>query len=295
MSFLVTLLASLVFVVSCAEKKRSASENGNPPPVRYSKDMTRPAVSEPQEAVFEKEANSSKPLRYRKIDDLRVSASGAISQKALRDIRQPSKKIKFDLIVFDLRQEPHGLVNDQPIAWMAPNNFGSVDLTLDEAIRRERRLLGDLQIGEKILNTTIKSIETEESMIRTSGHQYLRFAVTEHLRPVDSEVDRFVEKMATLPEKTWVHLHDRTGEGRSSMFMLMYDFLVSARYLSFEEILEKHRKLGSVDLMKVGVDTDWNHTFKKERADFIREFYKYAKENPRGETLTWSQWLKKHP
>lgn len=295
MKFLVTLLASLIFVISCAEKKRSAAENGNPPPVRYSKDMTRPSVTEPQEAVFEKEANAAKPLRYRKIDDLRVSASGAFNQRALRDIRQPVRKLKFDLTIFDLRQEPHGLVNDQPIAWMAPHNFGSVDLTLDEAIRRERRLLGDLQIGEKILGITIKSIETEESMVRTSGHQYVRFIVTEHLRPIDGEVDRFVEKISTLPEKTWVHIHDRTGEGRSSMFMLMYDFLVSARYLSFEEIVEKHRKLGSIDLMKSGTDTDWNHTYKKERADFIREFYKYAKENPRGENMTWSQWLKKNP
>ncbi len=114
---------------------------------------------------------------YRVNKDLKISGSATINPKSLKEVAKLAKKIKAVLYVYDLRQESHGLINDQPVTWESERDWANADLNHEEAIRRERRLLGDLRVGEKVAGAEIKSIETEESMVRGAGHQYVRLTI----------------------------------------------------------------------------------------------------------------------
>ncbi|KYG70149.1 protein tyrosine phosphatase [Bdellovibrio bacteriovorus] len=292
---LTSLMLALFLLTSCAEK--SVQSGGFDSEIKESPKssffMTKPQPTEPVELVFDKKYAGKQAVNYRKNDTLRISGSATLDPKALKQVAKVVKKDKAALYVFDLRQESHGLINDIPVTWQADRDWANADLNHDEAVRRERRLLGDLRVGEKIAGTEIKSIETEESMVRSAGHQYVRLTVTDHVRPVDSEVDRFIEAFRALPENSWVHFHCRAGKGRTTTFMVLYDMLINAKYVSFDEIIERNTKLSNdYDVISVGDPKDWKYPYQKERADFVRQFYQYAKENPRGEKQLWSEWVK---
>jgi protein-tyrosine phosphatase len=256
--------------------------------------MTRPEPTKPVELVFDSKYDGAKPVNYRKNDKLRMSGSASYSPAALKQIAKPAKKSKLTLYVFDLRQESHGLINDKPVTWQADRDWANADLNHDEAVQRERRLLGDMKVGDRMGNSEIKSIETEESLVRSSGHQYVRLTVTDHVRPVDSEVDRFVEAVRDLPEKNWVHFHCRAGKGRTTTFMVLYDMLNNAKTDSFDAIIKRNTELSDdYDVEKIPAQDDWKYVYQKERAAFVQEFYNYAKANPMGKDVLWSQWLRK--
>ncbi|KHD89369.1 MAG: protein tyrosine phosphatase [Bdellovibrio sp. ArHS] len=290
-----SLMLSLLLLSSCAEKslQSGGGDSEITPAPKSSFFMTKPQPTEPVELVFDKKYAGGSAVNYRKNEDLRISGSATLDPKALRQVGKPVKKNKSSLYVFDLRQESHGLINDTPVTWQADRDWANADLNHDEAVRRERRLLGDLRVGEKVAGTLIKSIETEESMVRSAGHQYVRLTVTDHVRPVDSEVDRFIEAFRVLPENSWVHFHCRAGKGRTTTFMVLYDMLINARYVSFDDIVERNKKLSNdYDVLAVGDPKDWKYPYQKERAEFVRQFYEYAKANPRGEKQLWSEWVK---
>lgn len=281
-----------IFAAGCAEKGVSNGSGGPSPSVAASAFMTKPQPTEPVEVVFDKKYAGPKAVNYRKSDALRMSGSATPDPKAMKQIAKPVKKDKSALFVFDLRQESHGLINDIPVTWQADRDWANAGLNHEEAVRRERRQLGDLRVGESISGVIIKSIETEESMVRSSGHQYVRLTVTDHVRPTDSEVDLFIEAVRALPERAWVHFHCRAGKGRTTTFMVLYDMLINARVDSFEAIVERNTKLSEdYDVLSIGAESDWKHIYQKERAAFVKEFYNYAKTHPRGEGKLWSQWV----
>ncbi len=273
-----------IILISCAHKGVEPPS----PAVQLEKKtpffMTKPAPASEVVLVVDREFAGPKLVNYRKRSDLKISGSGTFGPMALKDLAKPLKKKKMPLYVFDLRQESHGLVNDQPITWHADRNWSNTDLNHDEAIRRERRLLGDLQIGSLLDGKEIKSIETEESMVRTSGHQYVRLTVIDHVRPSDSEVDRFIEAVKTLPVNAWVHFHCRDGGNRTSTFMHLYEELVGKKELD---------SVQDPELFQLGDAQEWNYSYKKERLEFLQEFSKYAKAHPRGEGMLWSEWVQK--
>ncbi|AHZ86420.1 protein tyrosine phosphatase [Bdellovibrio bacteriovorus] len=286
------LLPVLFAVAACAQKSVSLTPD-KPVSTKIPFFMTRPQPTTPVELVFDKDHAAPKPMNYRKSDSLRMSGSATFSPKALKEVAKPVKKNKASLYVFDLRQESHGLINDIPVTWYADRDWANADLNHEEAVRRERRLLGDLRVGDKIGTTAIQSIETEESMIRTGGHQYVRLTVTDHVRPVDSEVDRFIESVRALPENAWVHFHCRAGKGRTTTFMVLYDMLKNAKTDSFEEIIKRNTELSNdYDVLTVPADEkDWKYPYQKERAAFVTEFYNYAKAHPNGEGMLWGEWV----
>ncbi|WP_295904907.1 fused DSP-PTPase phosphatase/NAD kinase-like protein [uncultured Bdellovibrio sp.] len=288
------LIISLAVLAGCAEKVvTDHSDKPVPVAAKSSFFMTKPQPTEPVELVFDTKYAGKKAVNYRKNPDIKMSGSATLDPKALKEVAKPMKKNKAILYVFDLRQESHGLINDIPVTWQAEHDWANADLNHDEAVRRERRQLGDLRVGEKINGVEIKSIETEESMVRSAGYQYVRLTVTDHVRPVDSEVDRFIEAVRELPENSWIHFHCRAGKGRTTTFMVLYDMLINAKYVPFDDIINRNAKLSEdYDVMAVVDAKDWRAPYQKERADFVRAFYEYAKENPRGEKKLWSEWVK---
>lgn len=287
------LILPLLLPLACAEKNistRPVSTSLGDKARNASFFMTRPQPTEPVELVFDKKYLGRKPLHYRANKELRLSGSASYAPAALREIAKPVGKKKNLLYIFDLRQESHGYVNDEPVTWQADRDWANADLTHDEVIRRERRLLGDMRVGEKINGVEIKSIETEESSVRSAGHNYVRLTVTDHVRPTDAEVDRFISAVKALPPDAWVHFHCRAGKGRTTTFMTMFDIIKNAQKESFESIVARNKALSDGDdILEIGSDQDWKYPFQKERAEFIKNFYEYAKAHPQLDK-EWSAW-----
>lgn len=289
------LLVLIFLLAACAEKRVPSETHSLADKVaNTSFFMTRPQATEPVELVIDKKYIGRKPLHYRANPVLRMSGSASYQPQALKEIAKPVKKKKELLYIFDLRQESHGYINDEPVTWQADRDWANANLTHEEVIRRERRLLGDLKVGDKINGKEIKSIETEESSVRSAGHKYVRLTVTDHVRPTDNEVDRFLEVVRNLPPEAWVHFHCRAGKGRTTTFMILYDILKNASQDSLETINERNMKLSDdYDALAIPADTkDWKYQYQKERAEFIENFYLYAKSNPHLEKL-WTEWSKR--
>lgn len=282
------LFLSGAFLISCAGKSVVEPVAPKPTPSFF---MTKPLPTAPVSLVVDESFVGAKLKNYRKNTDLKVSGSATFGPAALKELSRPLKKSKTPLYIFDLRQEAHGLINDLPVSWDAERNWGQADLNHEESIRRERRLLADLHIGDKLGSADIKSIETEESMVRTAGHQYVRLTVLDFLRPSDSEVDLFIDSLRDLPDRVWIHFHCRDGGHRTTTFMVLYDMLINAQHASFEDILKRNMELSQDPNFLAMTDAkDWRYPYQKEQAEFIREFYKYAKAHPRGEGAHWSEW-----
>lgn len=286
------LLASLF--TGCAEKTVSKDATSLSDKVANTQFfMTRPQPTQPVELVFDKKYQGKKPVNYRADHELRMSGSASYQPQALKEIAKPVKKKKDLLYIFDLRQESHGYINDEPVTWQADRDWSNADLSHEEVLRRERRLLGDMKVGDKIDGVEIKSIETEESSVRSAGHHYVRLTVTDHVRPTDVEVDRFVAAVRDLPPQAWVHFHCRAGKGRTTTFMVLYDILKNSQMDSLATINERVMKLSDdYDALAIPDEKDWKFQYQKERAEFIENFYAYAKENPNLEKL-WTEWTKK--
>lgn len=291
-----TILFVPLLILACAEKNVHQSEQAetSATAVKPAFFMTKPQPTTPVEPVFDDQYESHKPMNYRKSEALQMSGSASFSANAVKEIAKPAKKNKAMLYVFDLRQEFHGYINDKLVTWQAPNNWANADLNHGEAVQRERRLLLDTEMGSKIAGKTVQSTETEESVVRSRGYEYVRLTVIEDLRPSDSETNLFLEAVRALPQKNWVHFHGRDGKGRTTTFMVMYDMLRNAKTDSLEAIVKRNADLSAgYDVLQVPAQDTPKYIYQKERAEFIREFYNYAKAHPNAEGMLWTEWVKK--
>lgn len=292
--FILLLPFILLFMSACAGKNIPSSEQVNSAHAQAPFFMSKPQPTTPVVPVFDEKYEAHKPVNYRKSDNLHMSASAMFMPTSLKEIAKPAKKIKAVLYIFDLRQETHGYINDKPVTWQAPNDWGNADMNHGEVVQRERRLLLDTEMGSKIADKTVQSTETEESVVRSRGYEYVRLTVLNHLRPSDTETDLFLEAVKALPEKNWVHFHDHEGKGRSTIFMILYDMLQNARTDSFEAIVKRNIELSQDEnVLTIPAPGDEMFTYQKELSDFIHEFYNYAKAHPKAEGMLWTEWMRK--
>ncbi|MDR3598201.1 fused DSP-PTPase phosphatase/NAD kinase-like protein [Clostridium sp.] len=236
------------------------------------------------------------------LSDLNVSGSGALSEKGLAMVKE--KIGNRPIMDIDLRQEDHGFINGMGISWFGENDQANKDLTREQVVADEKNKLNQIsedkhvafdQLPKGKSVNTIKeidnpeSVQTEEELAKSLGMSYLRITVTDHEKPLDDQVDLFVESIRNLPQDIWLHFHCRGGAGRTTTFMSMYDIMHNAKNVSFEDIMKRQTLIGGSDLLK-DEDQDENQA----RPDFMNMFYNYCKENKDGFQTSWSQWLKAH-
>jgi protein-tyrosine phosphatase len=212
--------------------------------------------------------------------------------------------------VFDLRQEDHVFVDGQPISWMATNNWANVGRTHGAIEAEEAARIAALRPGSMIALADGKSLKgeagatpaekvivreatTERAVVEAAGAAYVRLTVTDHARPLDDEVDRFILAVRALPSGGSVHFHCRAGKGRTTTFMALYDMLYNARKVSLDDIVRRQALLiGDYDLLRLPEPGTWKAPIVADRIAFVRAFYDYARANPGGQPLLWKEWLK---
>jgi protein-tyrosine phosphatase len=240
--------------------------------------------------------------------DLRVSGSGEFTPEGLRLLLT---HMRGPVTVFDLRQETHIFVNALPVSWYASHDWANVGRSQEKIESEESARVQSFKRGSEIdvrpghpvkhgdgnsvtpQRVTIERATTEENVVESVGAHYVRVTVTDHARPLDNEVDRFIVAVRALPENAWVHFNCEPGLGRTTTFMVLYDMLPNASRVSLEDIVRRQSILGyNYDVLRPPDASDWKAPYAADRAAFVRAFYDYARANPSGQPQLWSEWLK---
>jgi Inositol hexakisphosphate len=90
----------------------------------------------------------------------------------------------------------------------------------------------------------VKQASIERDLVSSADASYVRVAVTDHTRPVDEAVDRFIVAVRALPQNAWAHFHCEAGLGRTTTFIVLYDMLRNASRVSLEDIVQRQKLLG---------------------------------------------------
>ena len=240
--------------------------------------------------------------------DLHASGSGEFTADNLRLLLT---RTHGPVTIFDLRQETHIFVNGLPVSWFATRDWANVGRSQTEIEEAETAWAQSLGPGSEIVvrpgkpvkkgnansavghQVIVKEASIERDLVSSSGTSYVRVAITDHTRPLDDAVDRFIVAVRALPENGWAHFHCEAGLGRTTTFMVLYDMLRNATRVSLGDIAQR-QKLLSFDydvLRPVGLG-NWKAPYVEDRIAFVRAFYDYARANPNGRPQLWSEWLK---
>lgn len=246
------------------------------------------------------------------LENLKVSGSAQFSEKGLDEIL---KRIdQKSIILFDLREEPHGFINKLPVSWIHKNGqWPNLDESPKEIEDEEKDLLKlalkekDISIykiiknrseDDEIFNDEFKSskvkvenISTERNLSAKLGLAYFRIPVTDHEKPKDNDVDAFLTYYLSRPEAAWTHIHCRGGKGRTSTFLTLVDMIHNAKIVSFEDIMDRQMLISQINLIvpKSILQKKYKDEF-FARLEFLKEFYTYCKENKDDFKTTWSKW-----
>ena len=242
------------------------------------------------------------------LSDLRASGSGEFTPESLKLVLA---RTRGPVTVFDLRQETHIFVNDLPVSWYASRDWANVGRSQSAIVSGEAARVQSLKPGSEIAvrpghpvkhgsansvtpeQVTVERASTEQNIVEGAGAHYVRITATDHARPPDDEVDRFVLAVRELPEDAWAHFHCEAGLGRTTTFMVLYDMLRNANRMSLEDIVFRQKILShGYDVLQPAEPENWKAPYMADRAAFVRAFYDYAHTNPNGRPQLWSEWLK---
>lgn len=256
-------------------------------PFRY--DPTNPQGFQNFRATNQLANMDKAKINVRGLATLTASASGQLDEAEFKALRKQIKTSR-PILVIDLRQETHGIINGRPVYVKSPEATVQADIkALEESIFTNSKKKGaTATFHQRELKSrtreVIKVLKTEEEVCASCGLQYLRIPIVDHKVPSTAQIDLFVELVDQL-ENTWIHVHCRKGLGRSTTFMSIYDILKNGHVASLNEILRRQRALGGAHL-----------THEKsygEHHRLLKEFYQFAKAHRAGHAPRWSEWKRR--
>jgi protein-tyrosine phosphatase len=230
------------------------------------------------------------------LNKLQVSGSAQFNEKAFIYLTHKLPNVR--IIVLDLRQESHLIVNGTAISWTdGQENRGNSTKTLTEIEADEQNRLEQIRReGLVMKNSPISShefgknlVQTEKELVESLGHTYIRIPVADHNPPSNATVDQYIALIKGLGTNDWIHVHCKAGKGRTTTFMTIYDMMKNSRNVTLMDILSRQQLIGGTDLTSWQRNTVRDTTL-KARFEFIKNFYRYCKEVPLLDK-TWSEWV----
>ncbi len=232
--------------------------------------------------------------------ELNVSGSGQFSVNSLSTLIENIPH--HNIVIVDLREEPHAMMNDMAITWYSSRNWTNIGLTrheinLDTQERIERlykhppKYIYKSKAAEQLIPVVFESARTEEDAVQELGLPYHRIMARDHTRPPDTAVDDFVSFVKNMDADTWLHFHCSAGRGRTTTFMVLYDIIRNGRDVSLEDISKRQELIGGRSVLESD-DTGWKKEHADLRKEFVEEFYQYCQEHPQLD-ISWTEWSKK--
>jgi predicted protein tyrosine phosphatase len=265
-----------------------------------------------QDIWVDEENFNSKGLR-----DIRMSGSSQYSKEALRIFMKKIRPYASKVVVVDLRHDDHVFVNGLNVS-----TFESKDALLkprspEEISASEKKLTDEIKTQKAIsvhgidtkypknsfddrfqLALAPETVETPEEVVKSFGAEYLLIGSKRFSEVSDADVDRFIDYSKSMPEDTWYHFHCKKGKSRTTFFMAIFDMMKNADSVSMQEIVQRQKAIGGVDLLDITPkDPTWSseRESKKQWIVFLERFHQYAKENkPLGFAKSWTQWSEEH-
>lgn len=214
------------------------------------------------------------------------------------------------IVVVDLREEPHAFINGDAFTWYAKNAWWTQGNPVSLVLSMEKERLETLQLGQKIFlkridhkdkaghiqaisdhEYNITTLQTEEEVVVATGAHYVRIPVTDHMRPEDKDVDQFLSLVARLPLQTRLYIHCHAGRGRTSTFMIMYDILRNPK-VPLNAIIDRQVQLGSLDVRRLSNPLkSRKHPDEQFRFEFIKLFYEYVNASAGYGHVSWTKWI----
>lgn len=243
------------------------------------------------------------------LDQLKISGSGEFSKGQFKEIQKTLKDEK--LLVLDLREEPHGFVNHLAVSWYGENNAINHSKSLSEIEKDETKRLLELagkktiklvkwakteeifdQSGAKpvAIQVPVESTSTEQDFVKSLGNDYFRVPVPDHQKPSAENIDYFIQIYKKIKKDQWVHFHCAAGEGRTTVFMTMFDMMKNCKKISAKEIIERQYLLGGIDLLNSEKLNPKRRKWAEERALFIQRFFDYCQQESPEFKKSWSEW-----
>ncbi|MBM3468681.1 MAG: hypothetical protein FJX71_04540 [Alphaproteobacteria bacterium] len=247
------------------------------------------------------------------LDSLNISGSAQFSIEQFANIVDYLNGLGFppaQVVVIDLRAEPHAFMNGLPINWSAQGAWWLQSDPVVLILANEKKRLESLSVGQNVLVKSvdqkddagyiktvsslvykITSLNTEEQVVQKAGAHYFRLPISDHMRPEDKDVDQFLLFVKNLPAHVWLHFHCHGGHGRTSTFMIMYDMMRNS-HLSFDAIIDRQVQLGSLDLRHLsGSKKAYKRPEEELRYQFIRQFYEFLHASDGYGVLSWTNWI----
>ena len=243
------------------------------------------------------------------LNELKVSASSDFSDSELDSLVSVLRQLHSGAItIVDLRNESHGLLNGNHVSRYGKYNWENIGLTPETITAYETELIHSCLGKQKIVaelsssndyapvnprTIDVSSAETEEEACRKRGVGYVRFTALDHCFANPKIIDDFLTFARNLPEDTWLHFHCQAGKGRTTMFLVFYDFLRNPD-VSAEDIIYRQYQIGGNYMLYQGDDPDekpWKVELYKEKAAMIPLVYAYIQDSyQQGFPLSWAQW-----
>lgn len=299
--FIFILIIAVLSINGCT-KKHSSKVESNSKDVHLIIDNANKNELPKNFRMANDKINKSTSINLTGLSSMNMSGSGAISENSLKQLKE--KVNSKDIIDVDLRQESHLFVNGIGVSWYGKKNHANIKLTQNQVLNDEITKLNKIKSSDKLkidgknkksaihVSTidNIKSFENEEQLAKSLGLGYVRFAVPDHKRPQDPQVDSFVQFIKTLPNNTWLHFHCRAGVGRTTTFMAMYDMMKNAKTVSFNDIMKRQQLIGGANLLSQQDASSVSDA--NIRSKFLKNFYNYCSKNADDYKTKWTDWLK---
>lgn len=276
--FIFTLIIILVSPNFLMVANASVSSPNNIP---FSEDMF---------LLLDSKRNYKLPSRFRTIQDLNISGSAQFRPSQIDNIKVAINDSKITIV--DLRQESHGFLDDNPISYYSFFQLINNNLNSSETEKAEEIDLSKLPLdknipifrvtGEYLESIKASIILNEKSLCNNYGLGYKRLAVRDNSIPTPETVDDFISFIKNIDADIHILFHCDAGDGRTTMFMSMYQMMKNESNLSLSTILNDQISVGGIVL-----------TDSIPRATFLEYFYNYTLENKKSNyETTYSTWLK---
>jgi len=282
----------------------------NPPPVVLN--QPPPPTEPPQGSVLGLNSERVLPPLFRSSDDATVLKGAEASVRGLSALkasasgqfdREQLYMVQFvlrgrDVHIIDLRAEPHGLVNRAAITWAPAEGETSTPSPQATESRWLKQAMDQRTVPVKFyapgsfadpaawqaidLVFDVRTTATPARMIAEARFSYHRIAFQDGSLPTAAVLDQFIRTMTKLPEGAWAHLHCDTGGYRTSLCYAMWDMMKNFSSLTADQIVERQRRLGGVDLTRT-----------PEVRQFMEEFFQYCHSAGPEFKTSWSSWFRR--